>query len=295
MNTRTLAIAEFFKLRKRMMTWILALLLVGIVVLLYSVLWSVSGRGSTFGDRGHKFTATELRQALFLQASVPFALQLVSMFGTLFAVIIASAAVGSEYGWGTVRSTATLASSRVRMLSARLIVVCIVVAAGTLLAVAVGLAYSTIIMSVTGNMDASFITGAFVWHQVASYGRTLFALAPFVAIAFAAAVVGRSTLAGVGAGLGVSFLEPIISSLMRAGGDPWKDIPNYLPSANKQIIMLQNSLPEVLRIGPGSDLEGTPVNSVLEASIILSVYIVVAITIAFVVFRRRDITSGAGG
>ena len=293
MNTRTLAIAEFFKLRKRMMTWVLALLLVGIVVLLYSVLWSISGRSDSFG-RGEKFTAAQLRQALFLQASVPFALQIVSMFGTLFAVILAAAAVGSEYGWGTVRSTATVASSRTRMLSARLIVVSGLVAAGTLLAVAVGVAYSTIIMSVTGNFDSSFITGGFVWHQVASYGRTLFAIAPYVAIAFSAAVIGRSTLAGVGAGLGVSFLEPIISNLMRAGGDPWKDIPNYLPSANKQIILLQNSLPAVLRIGPGSDLEGTPVNSVLEASIILSAYIVVAIALAFLAFRRRDITSGGG-
>ena len=33
MNMTQLAIAELFKLRKRMMTWVLALLLVGIVIL----------------------------------------------------------------------------------------------------------------------------------------------------------------------------------------------------------------------------------------------------------------------
>lgn len=294
MNLRTLIVAEFFKLRRRMMTWVLALLIVGIVVLLYSVLWSVSSRGSTFGDHGHKFSVDELRQALFLQASVPFSLQLVSMFGTLFAVILAAGAVGSEYSWGTVRSAVTVASSRLRLISARLSVVCLLIAIGVLLAVLVGLAYSTVIMAANGNADYSFVTATFVRHQFMSYSRTLFVLAPFVAVAFAAAVVGRSTLAGVGGGLGIAFLEPIISNLMRAAGEPWKDIPNYLPSANKQVIMLQNALPEVLKFGPGSDIEGPAVNSALEASLILSMYIVVPIIVALLVFRRRDITSGGG-
>ena len=68
--TRLLQV-EYFKLRKRMMTWILAAILVGLVLLLYSVLWSVSGRVETFGDR-NRFTGADLRRALFLQASVPF-------------------------------------------------------------------------------------------------------------------------------------------------------------------------------------------------------------------------------
>jgi len=35
---------EFFKLRKRTMTWLIALILVGLVILVYSVLSNVSGR-----------------------------------------------------------------------------------------------------------------------------------------------------------------------------------------------------------------------------------------------------------
>ena len=294
MNSRTLFLAEFFKIRKRTMTWVLALLLVGIVVLLYSILWSVSGQGSTFGDRGHHFTADELRQALFVQSSVPFSLQLVSTFGTLFAVILVAGAVASEYSWGTVRNATTIARSRLRLLGARLAVICVLVAAGTLLATLVGLTYGTVIMLTTGGADYSFLSATFVLHQVMSYWRTLFVLAPFVAFAFAGAVAGRSMLGGIGAGLGMAFLEPIISNLMRAGGEPWKDIPNYLPSANKQVIMLQNALPEVLKFGPGGDLEGPVVNSVPEATIILSVYVLVALTTAFLVFWRRDIRAGDG-
>jgi ABC-2 type transport system permease protein len=282
---------EFFKLRKRMMTWVLALMLVGIIVLLYSVLWSISGRATTFGEH-NQFSARQLRQALFLQSSVPFSLELVSSFGTLFAVILAAGAVGSEYAWGTVRLAATASSGRLRLLGARLFVVCLLVAIGALLAVVAGLIYSTIIMAVNGGVDFSFVTAPFLKHQGASYARTLFVLSPYVTLAFAAAVVGRSTLPGVGAGLGFAFLEPIISSLMRAAGGSWAHIPNYLPSANSRLIMLQNSLPDVLRVGPGSEVEGAT-NSVEKAAIILALYTMGFVALAMYVYRRRDITSGA--
>src|SRR5256885_13787558 len=134
--TRLLQV-EYFKLRKRMMTWILAAILVGLVVLLYSVLWSVSGRVGTFGDR-NRFTGADLRRALFLQASVPFSLQIVAIFGSILAMILASGSAGSEYAWGTVRLTATAASGRLRLIAAKLIVVFAMVVAGAVLAVAVG-------------------------------------------------------------------------------------------------------------------------------------------------------------
>ena len=45
---------EFFKLRKRMMTWVCTLVLVGMILLLYTVLWNVSGEATRrfgFGGR----------------------------------------------------------------------------------------------------------------------------------------------------------------------------------------------------------------------------------------------------
>ena len=59
--------AEFYKLRKRMMTWVVAAIAVGLVVLLYTVLWSTSVRVAHFGEN-NQFTAIDLRQALFLPA-----------------------------------------------------------------------------------------------------------------------------------------------------------------------------------------------------------------------------------
>lgn len=283
---------EFFKLRKRMMTWILALLLVGLVILMYSVLWSVSGRVTAFGEN-KQFTGEELRRALFLQTSVPFSLQVVGSFGTILAMVLAAGAAGSEYGWGTVRLMATAASGRVRLIAAKLLVVSGLIAAGALLAVAVGLAYSTIITVTNGGASVDFVTPGFVKDQAASYGRTLFVMAPYVALAFAVAVIGRSTLAGVGSGIGFAFVEPIVGGLMRLGGNPWRNLPNYLLNANAQVIMVQNKLPDVVRFGPSRrELAGEHVNSAPVAAIILAIYVVVLVALAFYVYRRRDITAG---
>jgi ABC-2 type transport system permease protein len=288
--TRLMAV-EFFKLRKRMMTWILAMLLVGLVILLYSVFWSVSGHVTTFGEQ-NEYTGEDLRRALFLQTSVPFSLQVVASFGTVFAMILAAGAVGSEYSWGTVRLMATAASGRVRLIGAKLLVVCGLVAAGALLAVVVGLIYSSIITVTNGGSDFSFVTPGFIRDQVESLGRTLFVMAPYVTLAFAMAAIGRSTLAGVGAGIGFAFVEPLVGGLMRLGGSPWKEIPNYLVNANSQVVLLQNKLPDVVRFGPSSqDLTQRQLNGTPEAMLILAIYSLAFVALAFLVYRRRDITA----
>jgi ABC-2 type transport system permease protein len=282
---------EFFKLRKRMMTWILAILMVGLVVLLYSIFWSVSGHVTTFGEQ-NEFTGEDLRRALFLQTSVPFSLQMVASFGTIFAMILAAGAVGSEYSWGTVRLMATAASGRVRLIAAKLLVVCGLVAAGALLAVVVGLIYSSIITVTNGGSDFTFVTPSFIGDQAESFGRTLFVMAPYITLAFAMAAIGRSTLAGVGAGIGIAFVEPLIGGLMRLAGNPWKEIPNYLLNANSNVVLLQNKVPDVIRFGPTpEDLARNHVNGFPVAMLILALYSVAFIALAFFVYRRRDITA----
>ncbi len=299
MSIERLIAGEFFKLRKRMMTWVIAGLTVALVVLLYSVLWSMSGRAGSFIEGGRQFSYGDVRRGLFLEAGVPFALQIIATFGTLLAVVLAAGAAGSEYAWGTVRLMATASSGRIRLITARLIVVFVLVILIALLAVSVALAYSALITTTNGGSDFSFVTAGFVKEQIFSFGRTLFVMAPFVTLAFAAAVVGRSTLAGVGIGLAVAFLEPLISSLLRLGGSPWDNVPNYLIDGNRDVIIAQNQLPLVLQrfsFGPSARaLRERGSNSVEEATLILLIYVAAFIAIAFTVYRRRDITSASNG
>jgi ABC-type transport system involved in multi-copper enzyme maturation permease subunit len=283
---------EFFKLRKRFMTWVLAALLIGLVVLMYSVLWSVSGRIETFGEQ-QQFSGADLRRALFLEASVPFSLQIVSSFGTVLAVILAAGAVGSEYSWGTMRLIATASPGRLRLVTAKLFVVFVIVAVGALVAVVVGLAYSSIITIIDGGADFDFVTVTWARDQMASYGRTLFVMAPYITMAFAVALIGRSTLAGVGAGIGFALVEQVVSSLMRLAASPWSDIPDWLIGSNVEVVLLENDLPEVARFGPPEEELGRDgANALGRASIILAAYSLAFTALAFLTYRRRDITAG---
>jgi ABC-2 type transport system permease protein len=287
--------AEFFKLRKRMMTWVLAALLVGLVLLLYTVLWSISGRVTRFGEH-NEFTGEDLRRALFLQGSVPFALQIAGTFGAILAIILAAGAVGSEYAWGTVRLMATASSGRGRLIAAKLVVVAALTVAGVLAAIAVAVAYSAIVTQVDGGGDYGFLTATWFREQFAAFGRTLFVMSPYVALGFGAAVIGRSTLAGAGTGIGVAFIEPIVSSIMRQGGSPWKDIPNYLLNANADVILAQNALPPALpRFRAGQEeLARQHVHSPEGAALVLAAYAVAFIALAVFVYIRRDITASSG-
>lgn len=281
---------EFFKLRKRMMTWVLAFILVGLIVLIYSVLWNISGKATTFGDQ-HQYTAEDLRRALFIQNAIPFSLQIVGTFGVILAVILAAGAVGSEYSWGTIRLMSTAASGRLRFLIAKLVIVFSLVVLGAALAMVVATSYAAVITWTSGGSSLDFLTGSYALDQLESIGRVMAVAGPYVCLAFSMAVLGRSTLAGAGAGIGLAFMEPLIAGLMRLGDEPWKSVPDYFMNANAQIVLLQNSLPGVLpRFGAGEESKRN-VHSVEEAFLILAIYSAVFIGVAFFAYRRRDITA----
>ena len=174
-------------------------------MLLYSVMWSMSAGPAAFSRAGGGLRMRISGGRSSSRPVVPFALQIIATFGTLLAVVLAAGAAGSEYAWGTVRLMATASSGRLRLITSPLIVVFLMVALIALMAIIVALAYSAIITTANGGSDFSFVTPGFVKEQMFAFGRTLFVMSPFVALAFAAAIVGRSTLAGVGVGLAVAF------------------------------------------------------------------------------------------
>jgi ABC-type transport system involved in multi-copper enzyme maturation permease subunit len=284
---------EFFKLRKRMMTWVCAAVLVGMIILLYTVLWDASGE-ATKRLGNSRFFGEDLRRVLFLQYSVPFSLQVVGFFGAVLAVVFAAGAAGQEYGWGTVRLMATSAPGRIKLLTAKMIVVTVMTLIGAAIAVFVGLAFSGLITWSSGGADWSFLTNEFVWEQFQAYFRTVFVLMPFVFMAFCIAVIGRSTLAGVGAGLGVATVGRLIAELMAQGGEPWRSLPDYFIHRNADIIMAQNVVPRPLpQFGPSlRNLERNEAFSPETAALILGIYVFAFIATSLIVFSRRDIASG---
>lgn len=276
--------AEIFKLRKRAMTLNLLLIMIGIIVVLYLVLFAISNVSLPTGQR-----AGDIESLLGLPGAVPFALMLLATFGSALAVVLAGSGMGNEYNWRTIRTMVTSSESRAKLLVAKLAAIGTYILIGLVIGVAAGLAMSLITAAIGGHsISFSFFTGTYAWDQFLQFWRTFYIILPYVMLAFLFSIVGRSAMPGIAVGIGVFFLEGIVTGLMQAAGGWVANIPKYLINENFTSINRLNSLPGQL----GGAFGGPPPNlpSPTHAAVVLAVYIVVFGIAAFYTFHKRDVT-----
>jgi ABC-type transport system involved in multi-copper enzyme maturation permease subunit len=280
--------SELLKLRKRGMTWILLYVLIGIMILLHLILFAISRISlphTTPSEMGN------LQNLLGLPVALPFALSILSSFGAVLAVILMASSAGNEYNWRTIRLALISSESRARFLAAKIISVGIIIVIGMLIALLTGFVMSLVTTAIGGNkFDFAFATGGYLWDQFAQFWRTYFVILTFTLMGFFFAILGRSAMPGIAIGIGIAFLEPIITSFMRLAGGWVSSIPNYLFSANISAINTLNKLPG--RFSGGGGFGGLDVSlpSVDQAFIVLTVYMLVFLALGFYLFHKRDVT-----
>ncbi len=284
--TRLIA-SELFKLRKRLMSRVLLYVLIGIIIVLYFLLLAVSkvtipGHGA--GEIG------DIQNLLGLPVAIPFALYITSTFGAVLAVILVASCIGSEYNWRTIRTMLICSESRFKLLGAKLISAGIFILIGMIIAVIAGFLMSLLTTAIGGYaFDFGFMDGEYVWNQFAQFWRTFFVLIPYSLIGFLLAIMGRSAMPGIGLGIGIIFLEGIITAFMRLASGWVAKVPDYLLAANVQAINSLSDLPrgfeEMGRSDVTFQLPGTT-----HAFVTLAIYCLAFLAIAFYLFRRRDVT-----
>ena len=132
---------------------------------------------------------------------------------------------------------------------------------GVIIAILLGVLF-TAIRGFSWDLGSS--TVSFTGHQLLNFVRAFYVMLPYILLAFLFTVLGRSTAAGIGFGIGASVLESIITGLLLMAHGWLAKIPNYLLSPNIQKI---NSLAQSsggLTINMGSN---TAHNSQLPACI----------------------------
>jgi ABC-type transport system involved in multi-copper enzyme maturation permease subunit len=275
--------AEFLKLRKRQMTTVLLFILIGIVVLVNFILLAISK--AKLPTTGHAMG--NIQNYLGLPVAIPFALMLISSFGSVLAIILTASSVGNEYNWKTLRTALISSESRFKFLVSKLVSLAILILVGMLVAIIVGFIMGFITTALGGyKFDLSFATGSYFWTQFLQFLRTFFVIIPFALLGFMMAIFGRSAMPGIATGIGVVFLESIITAFMSLAGGWIAKVPDYLLSANVSAITALNGLPK--GFGGGGQNEVFP--SVTHAYVILSVYAVAFLFLAFYLFKKRDVT-----
>ena len=280
--------AELFKLRKRLMTRVLLYVLVGIMIVLYLLLLAVSR--VVIPAHGPEEIG-EIQNLLGLPLAIPFALSILSSLGSVLAVILMASCVGNEYNWRTIRTVLICSESRFKLLGAKLISTGILVLIGLVVGVATGFIMSLITTAIGGySFDFSFATGGYLWDQFLQFWRTFFVLIPYILLGFLFAIVGRSAMPGIALGIGILFLESLITTFMSLAGGWIAKVPEYLLAANVRAISSLAGLPEGFGQGMGAGNTSVQMPGVTHAFITLGIYSLVFIVVAFYLFRRRDVT-----
>jgi ABC-type transport system involved in multi-copper enzyme maturation permease subunit len=212
--------------------------------------------------------------------------------GILFGVMLVAGALGSEYTWGTLRPFLTCVESRTKYLGAKLIALGVLTLLGLVAAMIAAVAASLVIAGVKGGLELDFLDGAYLRDGFYDFGRTAFAITPYLLIAALAAVVGRSALPAAVTGLGVLVVESIASPLMLRADNWVRHIPDFLLNRNVDAVMGEKG------IVMSTTVTGNQVIELIlkppdpwQAALVLSVYGLAALLLVWYVFHRRDVTA----
>jgi ABC-type transport system involved in multi-copper enzyme maturation permease subunit len=298
-----LIFVELFKLRRRLMTQILALLVVAFFVFIQVPRWHDQTRPSIEGGsqavpveevgpdgetRGFIVErpkpadrSPEEEDALrreFLESTFDDNLAAARWIAVLFGIVLTAAALGSEYSWGTLRPFLTCVESRMKYLGAKLAALGIVVLAGMAAAMALGIATSILVAAMDGGADLGFVDGGYLQDAFFDFWRTAYSVSPYLLLTALGAIIGRSALTGAFVGLGLLIADSIATGVMQ-GSTTWlRHVPDYLPGHNVDALV-------------GVRFEDVASRDPWAAAFVLAAYAFGALAITLWVFNRRDVTA----
>ena len=283
--TADIVAAELLKVRKR---WLPYVFLLPVVALLALQVFA-----AYFAGWRHDHDQSALRASV-LPASLSGILDLIQYLGAVVLGIFAASAVATEFAWGTVRQALVRGQTRTQFLTAKLLGLALIGALGFLLVLSLALMFSGIVTALEGR----HVSGPSVGDGVLMVLRAAFSIAPYLLLSFCLAVVGRSTTLGAGGILIFVIAESIVLGVLGGIGGAAADARAFLLGHNVSALLAVGR-PEgseqfvSLAPRPSPPLSELPDPAV--AALVVAVYCLMFLAIAYAVFQRRDLTSEAGG
>ena len=286
--TRMIAV-EWYKIRRRRLNWVTLAVLCTVMVAIYLLLWAATSAVEEVLAADDRPALLELRSALFLEETVPFAVAMLHGFGIMAGIVVVGANVGSEYTWNTVRTLSAAYPQRSLWLLAKVTALAAAIVVGLLVALAASILTSVAITLLDGEFSLRFVTGGFLLHSFYSFLRLLLAASPYFALTLLAGVWGGSSTAGIAVGTGVLFLESIVSALMTLAGGWVQEVPKFLLDRNVDTLALQagGGLRALVEAGPFGEVVAFP--DPVRAGLVLAAWAVALSVLAFVWFGRQDL------
>ena len=267
---------EILKLRKRPSTWTLGLIFMALTVLfgyLLSYLLIV-GAGGDAPPEAEAFLPT-----LYPENVLTNVLQMFAQFGVAVTLILGAMAVGSEYGWETLKFSLTQRPGKLPFFAGKLLAVGVVLALFTPVVFAVGALSSYV---VAGLRDVP-VDWPPLWEAAKALGVGWLILAVFAAMGVFLATLFRGT--GLAIGLGLVYLL-VLESLflgLPIENETFQNIGKALPGRNAfDLTLAFGDAPQAFPM-PGGTIEPT------QATLVLAAYLAGFLVLAALIFRRREV------
>lgn len=356
-----LAVWEWFKLRRRGITWILLGLLMLFSALTvwvrfadyqfkkdaavkaevaflvgtantHNVEWDIecpaflAGRsltlppGFTTSDIDEPRTRERCRQAaaaredqvrvleadFTLPGSIPKAMRWTHLFGIPLLAFFTVLTLGSEYGWGTLRTVLMAATGRWQYFSVKLGVIAVASLCAWLLVLVTIVISSLMTSALAGAGDTDFLGPGFFGDMAADTGRAWFAGLPYVALAALVTVLfttssigGMFTAMVIGMGyylVELSAVGRLLSLFDGVSAFKWFDTAvDYGLGWNTAAWMLGDEGAPIAGFALGGTIGSARYPGELHAFLILVAYAIVLGGLAFWLFYRKDVTGPSGG
>jgi ABC-2 type transport system permease protein len=268
--------AELLLMRKRASTWILLAIWTALALTFAYVVPYIQYTNDP--ERGLADLLPENLVGTLL-AGFPF-------FGGVLALMLGVLTVGSEYGWGTLKTLFTQGPGRLRVFGAKLVAVAVVLLGFVLVAYVLG-ALASVAITVNEGAGVSWPSAWLLIRGIVG-GWLIFAV--WGALGILLAVVTRGTALATGIGILYAFVvEGLLSALAREVS-LLDGLVEFFVRANgySLVAVLGVSQEEVSDTGPGSF--AGPFVSGGQALLVLAVYLAAFVLAAGWLLRRRDVT-----
>ena len=272
---------EWFKLRHRWFPWVLLVIFTLFTQMLVWIGYLVH-RGE--GEVG----AADL---FLLPGSVSLGLR--SMFGLAIVLIVtlSSSMMGTEYGWGTLRTALARGPGRWQLLVSKFGISALAGLGGLIIA-AVFIGISSLVTTGLAE-NSSELTSSGEWAEaILTILKAAYALIPYALLAIALTVFTSSATVGLAITMGYHIAEQIAVPILSIFVDGFDTVAGFTLGISANAVLSQGGEQEFVFLVtglPGGDLPGTA-----QAFLVLLGYIVLFGGAALWLFQRRDITGAKG-
>jgi len=285
--------SELYRLVRRWMPWIMLGLIVVIAFVFYFLIWaSVNAQlqavksGALPAPAGGTAQLDEALRQIAPDRVGQFGVGVVAGLGSVMLIVFAASQVGTEFGWGTFRTLLAHGASRSGFLVAKAVSLVLYAVVFMIVGTIAAIAASYAVSAVAGIPAGSGVDLAEVARVAVKSGYTFL---PYMALALAIAVWSKSAGAGIATGLVVYFAEGIVAGILVSLNKDYAQIVNWGLSRNASALTRTVSG----QTGPTSqDPTASTLPDPTQAAIVLAVYMVIFLGLAYWRLRSRDVTVG---